>query len=158
MMEDIAECPGMCSDSPGVRGCARTVREQLQKSNPWRASFPRARDERDEFGRVWLGFGGGRESPLTIWLASLGPLRDQQERTVCPSHADRPLFMGGPSALPKINCPDFCPLFPIRTLIRDHCSTKIPIHQDKVSNDRIESNKHDNSISWDITSENMIKS
>ena len=69
-----------------------------------------------------------------------------------PTKPDRPLssgglFMGGPSALPKINCPDFYPLFPIRTLIRDHYSTKIPIHQDKVSNDRIESNKHDNSIS-----------
>ena len=54
---------------------------------------------------------------------------------------------GGPSALPKINCPDLCPLFPIRTLIRDHCSAKIPMHQDIVSNDEIESNKHDHSIS-----------
>ena len=31
--------------------------------------------------------------------------------------------------------------------LRDHCSTKIPMHQSKVSNDRIESNKHDHSIS-----------
>ena len=45
-MDDVAESPGMCSNRPGTT--------------------PKVESKRDGFESVWLGFGGGRESPLTI--------------------------------------------------------------------------------------------
>ena len=56
MMKIVAECPGMCSDRPGI-----TPKLLLLES-----SFHVLERERDGYGGLCGRFGGGRESDIQI--------------------------------------------------------------------------------------------